>query len=56
MKLRWFSRYMVIEGELRWVEGIECVDPEFNDAVRQTPGMQAHLGEWMTQGIVMGEA
>lgn len=54
--MRYFARYLVVDGELRWVEGIECFDEELTQAMRQVPGMHAQVSEFMTMGIVVGAA
>lgn len=54
--MRYFARYMVVDGELQWVEGIECHDEQLTHAMRQVPGMHAQVGEFMTMGIVVGAA
>lgn len=54
--MRYFARYLVVDGELRWVEGIECHDEELTQAVRQVYGLHAEIAEFMTQGIVVGAA
>lgn len=54
--IRWFARYMVVDGELHWVEGFECFDEPLHQALLATPGLQAHLAEWLQAGVIVGAA
>lgn len=54
--MTWRQQYVVINGELQWLEGVECADVELLELVKADPWLWQQVHDAMVRGIVVGAA